>query len=673
MPRYIKATFVFLCLSLFLCSFIPTSAFSFSLFKKNDKPVDRFKKNRTPTVEPLDHMPKGEREDWEYNLFNMDEPEEFIIMFEQTTKRYPVPIDETSENLTVITRRRIERMNAHSVSEVLKRVCGVFVNSTTGELGELASLSIENSNRRHVLVLLDGVPINYLASGLAETNLIPVGIIEKIEILKGPASSVWGSSLGGVINIITRIGGEDLDTPANVIGTTYGEKNTTDFRATISKKFVDKYSILFNANSQKTDGIVRGRGFKKDSLFFKFNTADNENAKASFTTLFSEATTDEPTSTLDNSDSEIKTDLFLSNINFEFIPHEKLTLNLSGFHLKNNFDTTVVHPDYNYNDILDDTTTGISGKMHIKMWGLSTTTMGFDFSNHRVTMYDWVDIYGDDSDPYITETDPHYEKYAFYLNQTYDFYHFMILPGIRIDYNDISKEFWSPSLGFSLNLSDDFVVRLTAARGFSAPPVAWISQGFWNYEANPDLKREEVWSYQAGFESTEFWFMAIKSNYFYHDLDKQIDEQAYTPVNLGKVIRQGFELEITTKAFYKFMLYGNGAYVHTKNKSTHESKNTNAGNIGVRYNNRKTFRYELNGHFQDLDPDKNRNYSKTDMIWDFTLSKTFKFQGNHHLELIGKVHNIFDGKHFYANRSAWQPDDKRNPDRWVEIGANIKF
>ncbi len=664
-----------MCLSILLCSFIPNPAFSFNFFKKDDKPDNRFNKNRRPKVEPLDHMPKGEREDWEYNLFYMDEPEEAIIMFEQTTKRYPVPIDESSENLSIITRRRIERMNAHSISEVLSRICGVFVHSTSGEMGSFAPLSIENSNQRHVLVLIDGIPINYLAGGLAETNLIPVGIIERIEVLKGPASSVWGSSLGGVVNIITRTGGEDLDKPASSITATYGEKNTQDNRVTLSNKFLNKYSFLFNASSQKTDGIIRGRGFKKDSLFFKFNTNNNDLAKFSFTTFFSDATIDEPTSTIGNQDSQTDTDLFLNSVNFEFNPHEKFVLTFSGFHLQNNFDTEIsdiTNNQLKYNDIFDDTSTGISGKMHIKMWGLSTSTIGFDFSNSRVNQIDDDTIYGH------TETAPHYEKYAFYFNQTYDFYHFMILPGIRIDYNDITKDFLSPSLGFSLNFSDDFVVRLSAAKGFSAPPVSWISEGFWNFNPNPDLKREEVWSYQAGFESTELWFMAIKSNYFYHDLDNKIVWEWRdalnndVPVNAGNFIRQGFELEITTKAVYKFILYGSGAYVYSRDKDTGESSNANAGNIGLRYNNRQTFRYELNGRFQDFD--KSEEYiNEKNFIWDLTLCKTLKYLKKFDIELIGKVHNIFDGKQFYAQNKFWDKDDIRNPHRWVEAGFSIKF
>ena len=118
--------------------------------------------------------------------------------------RHPKPISQVAENITVITAKEIERMNAHSVAEVLNRIPGLFINFNQ-DFGALSLIHCQGSEQRHVLVLLDGVPWNFLASAAAETNSIPVGIIERIEVIKGPASVLYGTdALGGVINIITR-------------------------------------------------------------------------------------------------------------------------------------------------------------------------------------------------------------------------------------------------------------------------------------------------------------------------------------------------------------------------------------------------------------------------------------------------------------------------------------
>ncbi|MBA4395604.1 MAG: TonB-dependent receptor, partial [Desulfobacca sp.] len=123
--------------------------------------------------------------------------------------RHPKPISQVAENITVVTAKEIEEMNAHTVAEVLNRIPGLFVvfSQGIGSFGSTSLLQIQGSEERHVLVQVDGITWNFLNSGAAETNSIPVGIIERIEVIKGPASSAWGSALGGVVNIITKPAG----------------------------------------------------------------------------------------------------------------------------------------------------------------------------------------------------------------------------------------------------------------------------------------------------------------------------------------------------------------------------------------------------------------------------------------------------------------------------------
>ncbi len=114
----------------------------------------------------------------------------------QSATRYPKPLSQVAENMSVITAADIEAMNAHTLAEVLNRVPGIFVNLTGQDFCSTSMIQIQGSNRRHVLVLIDGFAWNPMSSG-AITVPIPVGIIERIEIVKGPGSSAWGSSLGG--------------------------------------------------------------------------------------------------------------------------------------------------------------------------------------------------------------------------------------------------------------------------------------------------------------------------------------------------------------------------------------------------------------------------------------------------------------------------------------------
>jgi len=112
-------------------------------------------------------------------------------------------ISRVAENVTVITVEDIELMNAHTLADVLYTVTGVQVGFDGGP-GTIAWALIQGSDFTHVTVLIDGISINNLSDNVADISSIPSQIIQKIEVIKGPASSAWGSSLGGVVNVITK-------------------------------------------------------------------------------------------------------------------------------------------------------------------------------------------------------------------------------------------------------------------------------------------------------------------------------------------------------------------------------------------------------------------------------------------------------------------------------------
>jgi vitamin B12 transporter len=115
--------------------------------------------------------------------------------------RAPTPMQDVAANITVVDKEAIEKMPAATVAEVLQYVPGVSVEFE-GNIGSRATIRIQGSETRQVAVYMDGVPLNQLANPSTDLNYVPVDIIERIEVYKGAASSAWGSSLGGVINII---------------------------------------------------------------------------------------------------------------------------------------------------------------------------------------------------------------------------------------------------------------------------------------------------------------------------------------------------------------------------------------------------------------------------------------------------------------------------------------
>ena len=115
-----------------------------------------------------------------------------------TATRTAEMVDETLAPVTVITRKEIEDLQASSVADVLRTVPGVILTNNGG-LGQATSLFLRGTNSGHVTVLVDGVRVGSATLGTTPFELIPLAQVEKIEIVRGPRSSLYGANaIGGV-------------------------------------------------------------------------------------------------------------------------------------------------------------------------------------------------------------------------------------------------------------------------------------------------------------------------------------------------------------------------------------------------------------------------------------------------------------------------------------------
>lgn len=134
-----------------------------------------------------------------YSLAQEVSVDETVVV---TANRFEQPLSEAIVSTTVISKQEIEETQAKSLVDVLKRVPGVEVTQSGGR-GHSASVFMRGFNSKQVLFLVDGVRINSAAGGIS-FNHIPVGIIERVEVIKGPGGALYGSdAVAGVINVIT--------------------------------------------------------------------------------------------------------------------------------------------------------------------------------------------------------------------------------------------------------------------------------------------------------------------------------------------------------------------------------------------------------------------------------------------------------------------------------------
>lgn len=173
-----------------------------------------------------------------------------------TATRTAETADETLTSVTVITREEIERRQAQSVEDLLRGEAGISVSNNGGP-GKVTSIFLRGTESDHVLVLIDGIKVGSPTLGGAEFQDIPIDQIERIEIVRGPRSSLYGSeAIGGVIQIFTRRGGGAV-TPAFSVGA--GSHDTYNISSGVSGGGERAWFNVY-ANSFGTDGINACRG-----------------------------------------------------------------------------------------------------------------------------------------------------------------------------------------------------------------------------------------------------------------------------------------------------------------------------------------------------------------------------------------------------------------------------
>ncbi|MEI8059917.1 MAG: TonB-dependent receptor [Ferruginibacter sp.] len=189
-----------------------------------------------------------------------------------TATKFPIKQSLTGKVVSIITREQLEQNNGKSLAEILNVQAGLIVNGSSNTLGTNQDLYLRGASAGKTLVLLDGIPVYDVAgiSGAFDLNLIAVEQVERVEILKGSQSTLYGSdAVAGVINIITKKGGaKKLTGNINLATGSYGTfKETIGINGTINKT---SYNIqLTQLNSKgfsSAKDVTHNKNFDKDGI-----------------------------------------------------------------------------------------------------------------------------------------------------------------------------------------------------------------------------------------------------------------------------------------------------------------------------------------------------------------------------------------------------------------------
>lgn len=221
--------------------------------------------------------------------------EEIVV----TATRTPQPASALLNDVTVIGRDEIARAGQSSLAEILQTVPGVEI-TTNGGLGATSTIMLRGTNANHTLILVDGMRLGSATSGTTAIEHIPAGLIERIEILRSPASGLYGAdAVGGVIQIFTRsgrgaprlnfsagLGSNELQTVNGGYG---GEIGGTAFHVHLGHTATDGFSAAnptarFNAFNPDRDG------YRNSHLSATAEHAIGSDHSIGFTALHSDGT-----------------------------------------------------------------------------------------------------------------------------------------------------------------------------------------------------------------------------------------------------------------------------------------------------------------------------------------------------------------------------------------------
>jgi vitamin B12 transporter len=586
------------------------------------------------------------------------EEDELLVV---SPSRHKKEISQVAENVIVVTAREIKAMGAHTLTDVLRVLTGVQVEEKGGPgLGGL--FRIQGSDYRHVLVLIDGVPQNNLSDNIADIGSIPVQNIEKIEIIKGPASSSWGSALGGVVNVITKPAGNTLRPDITLSGS-YGTGDTADFRANISGAAGSAGYYIY-AGKLKSDGFGRNFGASLNTVYAKFRFDIGENTDIVFASSYAE--NERGMGEFPDYDFSVDTDFVyrhsMLSLSSSFTDRAEIEVSFRTAH--RDLDLFYVQTSSGIEMaryVFDDETNGASANFN---WNgdIHTLVIGSDYDENTL-----------ESNMLTGETQK-LEKWGVFANDTVRVKGVSVTPGIRYEYTDTNGDFLSPSLGITYTPWNDTILRLSGSRGFNIPPLTYTYGDSFYYVPNPDLDVESVWSYQAGLESAALRHLWLKATVFRHDIrdaiiNEPLSDGTYTKVNEDRLRKQGVEIEARTAPFHNLSLRGGALLQDTKNLTTGETERNipeYTADIALEYDDKKSISGSLAGHYIWWNSEASLEAEYDAMIWDLNIRKALKNFKGWNPEVFLAIHNIFNGSQYLD--SFFQ-----NPERWIEAGLRIEL
>jgi outer membrane receptor for ferrienterochelin and colicins len=459
-----------------------------------------------------------------------------------TATRTPHLLEDVAVSATVVTREEIDEVNAQSIGEALEGVVGVKVD-TYGSMGMATSIRLRGSTPNQVLVLVDGRPVNLPSLGTVDLSMYPVDNVERIEVIRGPVSALYGANaLGGVINIITKDVPEEPFTEASA---SYGTFNTQIYRLNHGVK-IDSFGYLITGSKNSSDGDKENSECDGYHFTGKVNYDLGEEAKLTFSTGYSRqdkgvpGSTSWPTPKVEQDDEKNWFDLtykLASGENSDIT--SKIFFNRHWQEYKD--------PDSFTDDISKNYQLGVDLQQNLFLSDAHTLTWGINWERDEVDIKDINEVSKIGGERELTTK-------AVYLQDEITLSELLTLTlGLRYDHHSVYGSEVSPRASCLYKLTEKTSLRTSVGCAFRAPTV---NELYWRDSyavGNPDLKPEESIGYDLGIEHQFNTKVLGRVSLFRSDVDDLLTwddpdgDWIWEPYNVEKARVQGIEAGVKTQ------------------------------------------------------------------------------------------------------------------------------
>jgi vitamin B12 transporter len=581
-----------------------------------------------------------------------------------TSSRIEEPLNRVGSSFTLISNKDVEIRKDINVSDVLRNIPGVTIQQS-GTIGEQTFLRMRGGETDYTLFMIDGIKLNSPWMGVFDLADFTWDNIERIEVLRGGASSLYGAdAMSGVVNIITKRGrGKRKFSVSNESG------NLRTFR---EKVLLEGESNLFNY-SFSFSHMRTGGQFERDSyrnvtsssnIGFNPSISSSINIITRYIDSRKDLAIDFPFSLFPKIHLFFDDNYFLrkrylinSVIYKQYISQRYNFIVKLGFlnnrlKLNNPEDINVPYiPNIDFGNLHEKRIIfGIQN--NLKLFDFNTIVTGIEIERERVDWRDWGNLFFGKLQ--FNRVNKMRRNIGLFLNSIYSFDNLSSNISFRFDDNSDYGDNFTPRFSFSYYMLDNTRIKGGFGKGFKVPTFQEL---YFPIFGNKDLKAEKSRSYDIGLETNLLGgIISIEAIYFYNHFKDiiDIDPKTIKAVNIKKSRTNGLEFIMRFIPSNSFSIEANHTYLLTKDNFTGKElprRPKNSMNIHTEYlQNKFTFNLDINirsSQLENIDiiglngnllKGRNSGYTKVDLATEYELFKN--------IYISGRIDNLFNRNYY---------------------------